>query len=439
MMLSRRAILGGLAVGIGGGALGCSPAAPASAPTDSDTAPLTTEASLLDFRTKSDGDDTPAFGRAKAALAAAGGGTLRLPGGRGLGQAGAYRVSGADGLRLDVSHLHIRGDGERTTMIEAIGSAPTLTVAPIRLTAVNLSDLTVTGRGNGGTLFFNGAFDLADMVFERVGFVGSGNPGQNCIRIVHDNGGRSSGLTWTDCTFRDSARMAVEIQNHADDMRPGEHIPRYARYRFMRPRILRHASMGLSFSGYGEEVTVEGARFEDVGGAMVEAIGCSRLAVRDTTVALAGLRGAEPLIRCGNHRPMREIVIDGLRLTGTGQLATTRPLARIDNVDGFRLLRLIGDFLSNGRNDHKIIELGVNFPCRKGEISGCDLTSDGVYVISNEGCRDLAVHDNRLSSTAAGEVEFVREANLTGSARSSLRDNSYRAPNARRMTPLRTV
>lgn len=390
------------------------------------------EVSLLDFRVSGDQDDQPAFARAFTRLASTGG-ILRLPARRGLGEQGAYRISGERGLVLDVSGLEIVGEGEDDTVIE--GPDGTLVATPSRPAAgVRVADLTF--RGRGAPMVWNGGFAARDFTFERVTFIAGADGAYNCVHIVHDHQGVTKNFNWIDCTFRGNGRMGVELQNHRHDIVAGDHVPRYRQHRFVRPRVLDCASMGFSFSGAGEAVEVLAPHFERVTGALVEGVGCSGLIVRNLSVLADGLGGDDQLIRCSNRFEMRDVVVDGLRIVSRRHAPTVaRTLVRLDNTQGFRLSR-IAAMVSHPHADRKALEFGINYPSHSGEVTECDLTTNCPYIISSEGCTNLRVHGNRLQSTSTSDVEAVRTVGTSGPSSTVVGSNRYAAPRASSFKPL---
>lgn len=391
----------------------------------------TPELSLPDFRASGDRDDGPAFDRALARLAPTGG-VLRLPARRGLGEGGAYRAS--RGVPMDVSGLILAGEGQGETVIEApdasVLASPTRAVAGVRI-----ADLTLRG-GRVEPIYWNGRFAAARFAFQRMTLLAPADAALNCVHIVHDHQGTTEDFDWVDCTFRGGGRMAVEIQNHRHDIVATDRVPRYRGYRFVRPRVLDHAAMGLSFSGSGDGIEVLDPVFERIGAALVEGVGCSNLLIRNLQVLADDLRGDDALIRCSNRFVSRDVEVDGLTIVARrGPATVSRPIIRMDNARRFKVSRVRASVV-HPKATIKAVDLGVAHPCDQGVITGCDLSTNGPFVIGSEGCTNLRVHGNRLRSTAAGDVEAVRTVGTSGPSSTLVGANDYAAPRARSFKPL---
>lgn len=388
--------------------------------------------SLPDFRHPSDTDDTAAWGRALAALAARGGGSLYLPAGKGLGSDGAYRSSGFWGFRVSASNIRIHGDGKEATVLENVGTGHNVIgLYGGTFDRVALADMTVRSRNGGNAFYANEGFSASGWLIERVIFEGEAEAAFNTVHLIHEagcdglDGSFSAHWTWVDCEFRSSPRMGIEIQNHRHDDPQGKTVSGYTRHLFVRPRIENIGGatavpgFGMSFSGRGSGICVVDPFFRTVSAALIELIGVSDFYARNVMFVPETVAGTDALVRGTNDIPMRNITIDGLfpvtdegdELTGAEQLIP-RPALRFDNVTDLLLNRIVVPLVDyddpDGAYMVRAIRLGVNFPNRNVRIVNSRIGASGQYIVTSDG-GSVVVENSILKSSWSGNgIEGLR-------------------------------
>ena len=361
--------------------------------------------------------------------------------------AGTYAVDTAYGLTWIASNTALVGEGAGKTILRQIdhlrndGSA--LRIGDCE--NIRVADLTIHGANGFGSLYSNGSI-VRNATFERVTFTsdpqstidGSWFASTNGVRWVAEGSASVSGLRFIDCTFLECGRMGIEFQNHT-----GDTVPRFRDIQIIRPKFIDigganqsagySAGMGISLSGYGEDITIFNPSFDNVREICLELVGASRVKVTDIRVRSDTLGNG--LVQATNFRPMYGNVIDGLRWIGAdgGVIETTAPAVateiRLDNWhDG-----VLSDVYLSVQGG-VAIRLGVNHASNGNLIENCILSSDQATVVSNFQCERNAFRGNRITSTSGGVGQLLA---LYGnnSIECLVDGNIFAAPNASSWSP----
>ncbi|MHA6316797.1 pectate lyase family protein [Altererythrobacter sp. CAU 1778] len=355
---------------------------------------------------------------------------------------GTYVIDNAGGLAIAQDGLTLRGEGMERTVLRQVNHATTNGCA-VKLGSCErlvVADITLHGTDAYGTLHSSNAV-VRHARFERVRFTsdareaGDGRwfSSTNGIRWVVEGSARAQDVAFVDCEFRGCGRMGVEFQNHtADD------VARYSDIAFVRPRFIDigganasagySAGMGISLSGYGEQIRIDQPYFDNVRQVCIELVGPSRVEVRGVRVRYDTLGAA--LIQATNGRAMSGHVIDGLRWVGPDgasvlQTPPSVPVSiRLDNWrDG-----VLRDIHLTTAGD-KAVRLGVNYPSPDNLVENCVLQSNANVVIENFKSPRNRYRGNRITATGSGGVSPVGVFGAE-SANVLVDGNALAAPNA---------
>ncbi len=357
--------------------------------------------------------DDPAFAAVRALFAAASERTLRL-------ESKTYAFTESGGLTWDQSDSAILGQGMSRSILRqtnhaiSSGSARTLHSCENLL----LQDLTLHGANGYGALYVPQGQTVENVVFNRVRFASDPQNGidgawfgsTNGIRWVCDTG--SAREIWLiDCVFENCGRMGLEFQNHGT----GSTV-RIGNIHIVRPRFVHigqanasagHAQgMGISLSGYMDDILIDRPWFDHVDRLCVEMVGCSRTRIRDMMVRHDTLGSG--LIAATNAKPMHGNAIDGLRWCGStgsdilAEIPQVTANIRLDNWnDG--VVRNV-QLRTTGV---KALELGVNYPSSRNLVEANSLHSDQPNVIANIQSGANIFRGNRIESSYSGAVSHI--------------------------------
>lgn len=175
---------------------------------------------------------------------------------------------------------------------------------------VTIKDVTVEGEGI--TLYSN--YNCSGLVVEDSTFISHSN---NAVKLIADNvGGIVENVTFKNCKFIGS-RMAVEIQNHKNTDYKINGV-RFEGCEFVvaepQPTVKNEYPFGLSLSGYGRNVVVDGCKFTDCLKG-IEIVGFS-----DVTIEDCNITGSSFSIISSNDRDMERIYIRDSKLKGMVRL-----------------------------------------------------------------------------------------------------------------------
>ena len=384
--------------------------------------------------------DSAAIAAGMAYCDAIGGAGLRLG-------AATYALDNAGGVNWSLSNARLVGEGVGRTILRQIDHARSdgsaMTIASCE--NVRIVDMTLHGANAFATLYSNGA-NTKNICFERVAFTSDAQSAldsswfssTNGVRWVAEGSARARGIAFIDCEFRACGRMGIEFQNHTIDT-----IVRYRDITIVRPVFSDiggpnqsagfFAGMGISLSGYGENITITQPSFDNVREICIELVGASRVKITDIRVRADTLGSG--LIQATNNRPMHGNVIDGLRWIGPDGASVETAIPQVPTN-----IRL--DHWSDGivRDVHlsvagdKAIRLGVNHASNGNVIEGCVLSSDQPVVIENFQSGRNTFRSNRITSTtpATGQLIGVFGNNSTNCL---IDGNVFAAPNAASWSP----
>ena len=167
-----------------------------------------------------------------------------------------------------------------------------------------------------GAVTANGS-SLKNITFKRCKF---STVGSNGVKIVNEGEKTSDFITFDSCDFEDIGRMAVEFQNHNDDVI----AVRYSNITFLNCTFKNigtrgHDGMGVSMSGIGEIVNIEGCYFHDCYDIGVELIGANYVNI-DKNTFIGDVKNYKP-IGITNFRRNKHIIITNNKSLGNlGQI-----------------------------------------------------------------------------------------------------------------------
>ncbi len=252
------------------------------------------------------------------------------------------------------------------------------------------ADMTFDGGFGAGL-----ANDLEHIIFHRCRFTTRPGLLANAMKLVTDNmSGGIHAVYFVDCEFRDAGRMNFELQNHNNDG-----TARYADIHFVRPRIVGAGKvnaalgMGLSFTGKGDNVTIQSPYFDGNSGPQLENAGCDRLVLRDAMIRAATAPVDVPPISFSGRRVAynanSQCSIDGLTLVRAvgdpGGRPTIQGELSFEVSDALTLrnikLAVASDAGTNGRHVLSIKGTGTDDDgqpktCGPVTVEHCDLWSD---------------------------------------------------------------
>ena len=282
------------------------------------------------------------------------------------------------------------------------------------------SDITFHGRMGKFT-----AQSLRGIIFNRCKF--TTHPAQviNAVQITTDT--MTDGaeyIYFIDCIFENAGRMNCEITNHG----AGTTV-RYANIFFIRPRFIGagqanpNIGMGLSLSGYGDQVLIDRPVFDGNQHIQLENAGCSRLVVKDAVIRAATLPTGKPPLAYTNTRPMHDCEIDGLRLAGERMAdingrPTMDKAFYFENCKRLKLQRISGAVDKTDTVEH-VLDMGNSGKtCTDVTISDCDLWSNSnkplISFLNCEG--QMLVSQNTLISEAPARTAGLVACYGTGTA-----------------------
>ena len=175
---------------------------------------------------------------------------------------------------------------------------------------VTIKDVTVEGEGIA--LYSN--YNCSGLVVEDSTFISHSN---NAVKIIADNiGGIVENVVFRNCKFI-GGRMAVEIQNHKNTDYKINGV-RFEGCEFVvaepQPTVKNEYPYGLSLSGYGRNVVVDGCKFEGCGKG-IEIAGFS-----EVTIGNCDISGKSFSVISSNKRAMEKITIKDSRIKGMVRL-----------------------------------------------------------------------------------------------------------------------
>lgn len=352
--------------------------------------------------------DDAAFIALKAALTTAPERTVLL-------DSKTYALSNSGGLNWSLSNASLVGRGIDRSIIRHINH-DIVGGEAIRMGScenVLFQDLTLHGADGYGTFYAPNGSVTKNIVFNRVKFTsdlqslidGHWFGSTNGVRWVCD-AGSAQNIWLIDCVFENCGRMGFEFNNHG----AGSTV-RISNVNIIRPRFINcgqananggwSAGMGISLSGYMENILIDRPYFDNIAQTCVELIGASRTKIRDMVVRHDTMGAG--LITASNNRPMYGNEIDGLRWVGPhgdDQLAVIPPVATTIRLDNFHQGVLRNCHL-NVAGD-QALEVGVNYQSDDNLIADNRLISDtGNVVDCSKGSRNT-YRGNVFEITAAG-------------------------------------
>lgn len=132
------------------------------------------------------------------------------------------------------------------------------------------------------------------------------------------NKGFCSNIIIENCVFKDLGRMGVEFENHTD--------PIYTNYRYTNVKInnntfdnlgLKKYGMGVSLSGYGNNVDITNNTFNNCRFCAIENVGCSDSSFINNKIMLDdGIAGT--IFSISGLRPMKNLIIEGNKFCKIG-------------------------------------------------------------------------------------------------------------------------
>ena len=189
---------------------------------------------------------------------------------------------------------------------------------------VTIKDVVVEGEGIA--LYSN--YNCSGLVVEDSTFISHTN---NAVKIIADNvGGIVENVVFKNCKFV-GGRMAVEVQNHKNTDYKINGV-RFEVCKFVvaepQPTVKNEYPYGLSLSGYGRDVVVDGCKFEGCGKG-IEIAGFS-----EVTIGNCDISGRSFSIISSNDRDMERIYVRNSKLKGMVRLTiSSNSLLEANNIE----------------------------------------------------------------------------------------------------------
>ena len=198
--------------------------------------------------------------------------------------------------------------------------------------------------------------------------------GNNAVKIVADKlASPIEGINFMACRF-EFARMGVELQNHGNN--DYKFVGAYVEdCKFEAIDDSKDYRYGLSLSGYGREVTVNGCTFDKCV-KCVELVGFS-----DVTIFGSDLKGTSNSVISSNSRRMKDIHISDCSLVGMPHLYNCED-----------------SWIADCEISCSYVEVKKS---RNVEVSGNNITSYVHYSVMLNQAHNCHVHDNTIRQNGA--------------------------------------
>lgn len=296
---------------------------------------------------------------------------------------------------------------------------------------VLFSDMTFHGRVG----CYSGTNSVKSVIFNRCKFTTDPTVLHHAVQFVADT--MTTGVQYIyfiDCIFYNSGAMGCEMANHG----AGSTV-RIGNLYFIRPRFIGAGQasaafgMGLSLTGYGDQVILDRPWFDGNKQYHLENAGYSRLRVRDMMVRQSTHPTGKNCISMSTNRQMYDNEIDGFELVGDlGSNLADRPAvdAPVMDIRSNTRLRLnrIKAAVNNPTGGQKVILLQNNVgDVVDATVENCDLWSNSngtvLEFLSTSG--NHIVQNNILTNTSASRTTALVAAYGSGNVKISQNRISY--------------
>lgn len=330
---------------------------------------------------------------------------------------GTLETSAVGGVAFASSNVSLIGDGIDKTIIRNISTdsgTPAMSLGACE--NVVFYGITFHGANAAGAVTCSNDGVMRNIFFIQCKFTSEAFESTNGVRWVSDIG-LTDGLYFIDCVFQDCGRMGLEIQNHG----AGD-VVRIKNVYLIRPRIINcgeanatggyNAAMGISLTGYGDNVLIESPYFDGNKEIQLENVGFSRVTVNNAVVNADTLPDGKVIFSFSNSRPMYDCQVNGVRFVADnlGENVVDFPIVSsgfyFDNCKRLTVKNITGSFTSQ---DGSLKVVLFDNDCVEVDVSDCHLVSDNdtsIIEFLNVDSANTISH-SRIKNTSATQQHAI--------------------------------